>query len=78
MIVITTAYDQQRIMFKSETHNISQRIVSLVNCYARNERLDFDSLNEAEGLERAVGRYRDRNVFCFPPAAKWGPNKVFH
>ncbi len=72
--VVTTVYEQQRIMFESKTHSIPRRIVSLaqpwvrpivrgkahtntefgaklhislVNGYARSERLDFEPYNES-------------------------------
>ncbi len=90
--IVTTVYEQQRIMFESRTHSIPQRIVSLaqpwvrpivrgkahantefgaklhislVNGYARVERLDFEPYNESEGLWRAVARYRER-YGCYP------------
>ena len=92
MNVVTTVYEQQRIMFASGTHSIPRRIVSLaqpwvrpivrgkahantefgaklhislVDGYARIERLDFEPFNEAEGLRRAVERYRER-YGCYP------------
>ncbi|MDE7262644.1 MAG: hypothetical protein K2N78_11400, partial [Oscillospiraceae bacterium] len=85
--VVTTVYEQQRIMFESGTHSIPRRIVSLtqpwvrpiargkahastefgpklhislVDGYARIERLDFEPFNESEDLWRAVARYRER------------------
>ena len=85
--IITTVYEQQRVMFESMTHSIPRRIVSLaqpwvrpivrgkahantefgaklhislVDGYARIERLDFEPFNEAEDLWRAVARYRER------------------
>ncbi len=90
--VVTTVYEQQRIMFESKTHSIPRRIVSLVqpwgrpivrgkahantefgpklhislvNGYARIERLDFEPYNESEGLWKAVARYRER-YGCYP------------
>ena len=39
--------------------------ISLVDGYARIERLDFKPFNEAEGLQRAVERYRER-YGCYP------------
>ena len=90
--IVTTVYEQQRLMFESRTHSIPQRIVSLaqpwvrpivrgkahantefgsklhislVNGYARIERLDFEPFNESEGLWRAVARYRER-YGCYP------------
>ena len=85
--MVATFYEQQRIMFETETHSIPQCIVSLtqpwirpivrgkahantefgaklhislVNGYARIERLDFEPFNESEDLWRAVSRYRER------------------
>ncbi|WP_300692551.1 hypothetical protein [uncultured Oscillibacter sp.] len=90
--IVTTVYEQQRIMFDSGTHSISRRIVSLaqpwirpivrekthantefgsklhislVDGYARIERLDFEPFNESEGLWREVARYRER-YGCYP------------
>lgn len=90
--VVTTVYEQQRIMFESGTHSIPRRIVSLaqpwvrpivrgkthtntefgaklhislVDGYARIERLDFEPFNESEDLWRAVARYRER-YGCYP------------
>lgn len=90
--IVTTVYEQQRIMFESRTHSIPQRIVSLsqpwvrpivrgkahantefgsklhislVDGYARIERLDFEPFNESEDLWRAVARYRER-YGCYP------------
>ena len=90
--VLTTVYEQQRLMFESGTHSIPQRIVSLaqpwvrpivrgkahantefgaklhislVDGYARIERLDFEPFNESEDLWRAVARYRER-YGCYP------------
>ncbi len=92
MNVVTTVYEQQRIMFGSGTPSIPRRIVSLaqtwvrpivrgkahanmefgaklhislVNGYARIERLDFEPSNELEDLWRAVARYRERSG-CYP------------
>lgn len=75
--IITTVYEQQRLMFESGTHSIPRRIVSLaqpwvrpivrgkthtntefgsklhislVDGYARIERLDFEPFNESEDL----------------------------
>jgi len=90
--VVTTVYEQQKIMFETGTHSISRRIVSLaqpwvqpivrgkahantefgaklhislVNGYARIERLDFEPYNESEDFWRAVERYRERSG-CYP------------
>ena len=90
--IVTTVYEQQRIMFESRTHSIPRRIVSLaqpwvrpivrgkahantefgsklhislVDGYARIERLDFEPFNESEDLWRAVARYRER-YGCYP------------
>jgi len=90
--IVTTVYEQQRIMFESRTHSIPRRIVSLaqpwvrpivrgkahantefgsklhislVDGYARIERLDFESFNESEDLWRAVARYREC-YGCYP------------
>ena len=90
--VVTTVYEQQRIMYESKTHSIPQRIVSLaqpwvrpivrgkahantefgpklhislVDGYARIERLDFEPFNESEDFWRAVERYRER-YGCYP------------
>ncbi|MBD5148892.1 MAG: IS5 family transposase [Oscillibacter sp.] len=90
--IVTTVYEQQRIMFESGTHSIPRRIVSLaqpwvrpivrgkahantefgpklhislVDGYARIERLDFEPFNESEDLWRAVLRYRER-YGCYP------------
>ena len=90
--VVTTVYEQQRLMFESGTHSIPRRIVSLaqpwvrpivrgkahastefgpklhislVDGYARIERLDFEPFNESEDLWRAVARYRER-YGCYP------------
>ena len=87
MNLVTTVYEQQRLMFESGTHSIPQRIVSLaqpwvrpivrgkphantefgaklhislVDGYARIERLDFEAYNESEGFWKAVSRYCDR------------------
>jgi len=85
--ILTTLYEQQRIMFETKTHSIPQRIVSisqphvrpivrgkakaktefgaklhisLVDGYARIERLSFEAFNEAEDFFRAVEGYRQR------------------
>ena len=90
--IVTTVYEQQRIMFESGSHSIPRRIVSLaqpwvrpivrgkahantefgpklhislVDGYARIERLDFEPFNESEGLWRAAARYRER-YGCYP------------
>ena len=90
--IVTTVYEQQRIMFESRTHSIPQRIVSLsqpwvrpivrgkahantefgsklhislVDGYARIERLDFEPFNESEDFWWAVTRYRER-YGCYP------------
>jgi len=90
--IVTTVYEQQRIMFESGTHSIPRRIVSLaqpwvrpivrgkahantefgaklhislVNGYARVERLDFEPYNESEDFWRAVARYQER-YGCYP------------
>ena len=90
--IITTVYEQQRIMFETRSHSIPRRIVSLaqpwirpivrgkahantefgaklhislVDGYARIERLDFEPFIESEGLWRAVARYRER-YGCYP------------
>ncbi len=90
--VVTTVYEQQRIMFETGSHSIPRRIVSLaqpwvrpivrgkahantefgaklhvslVNGYARIERLDFEPYNESEDLWKAVARYRER-YGCYP------------
>ena len=87
MNLVTTVYEQQRIMFDSGTHSIPRRIVSLaqpwvrpivrgkayantefgaklhislVDGYARIERLDFEPYNESEDFWKAVYRYHDR------------------
>ena len=87
MDLVTTVYEQQRIMFDSGTHSIPRRIVSLaqpwvrpivrgkahantefgaklhislVDGYARIERLDFEPYNGSEDLWKAVYRYHDR------------------
>lgn len=79
--LVTTIYEQQRIMFDNEIHSIPRRIVSLaqplvrlivrgkahantefgaklhislVDGYARVERLDFEPYNESEDFWRAV------------------------
>lgn len=85
--LVTTVYEQQRMMFENETHRTPRRIVSptqpwvrpiirgkarvntefgaklhisLVNGYARIERLDFEPYNESEDFWNAVRRYHDR------------------
>ncbi len=90
--IVTTVYEQQRIMFESRIHSIPQRIVSLaqpwvrpivrgkahantefgaklhvslVNGYARIERLDFEPYNESEDIWKAVARYRE-HYGCYP------------
>ncbi len=90
--IVTTVYEQQRLMFESGTHSVPQRIVSLaqpwvrpivrgkahantefgaklhislVDGYARIERLDFEPYNESEDLWGAVNRYRER-YGCYP------------
>ena len=90
--IVTTVYEQQRIMFESGTHSIPRRIVSLaqpwvrpivrgkahantefgaklhislVDGYARIERLSFEPFHESEDLWRAVARYRER-YGCYP------------
>lgn len=87
MNLVTTVYEQQRIMFESGTHSIPRRIVSLsqpwvrpivrgkphantefgaklhismVDGFARIERLDFEAYNESEDFWKAVYRYHDR------------------
>lgn len=94
MNLLTTVYEQQRIMYETKTHSIPHRIVSLsqphvrpiprgkakaktefgaklhismVDGYARIERLDFETYNEAgdffrivEGYRRRYGRYPER------------------
>jgi len=83
--ILTTLYEQQRIMFETRSHSIAQRIVnisqphvrpivrgkakaktefgaklhiSLVDGYARMERISFEAFNEAEDFFRIVGRYQ--------------------
>lgn len=90
--IVTTVYEQKRLMLESGTHSIPHRIVSLaqpwvrpivrgkvhantefgaklhislVDGYARIERLDFEPFNESEGLWRAAARYRER-YGCYP------------
>ncbi len=90
--IVTSVYEQQRLMLESGTHSIPQRIVSLaqpwvrpivrgkahantefgpklhislVDGYARIERLSFEPFNEAEDFWKAVYRYRDR-YGCWP------------
>ena len=92
MNLVTTVYEQQRIMFENESHSIPGRIVSLaqpwvrpivrgkdcantefgaklhislVDGYARFERLDFEAYNESEDFWKAVYRYRER-YGCWP------------
>jgi len=81
--VVTTVYEQQRIMFESKTHSVPRRIaslaqpwvrpvvrgkahtntefgaklhISLVNDYARIERLDLEPYNESEDIWGAIAR----------------------
>ena len=90
--LVTTVYEQQRIMLESGTHSIPGRIVSfsqpwvrpivrgkvhantefgaklhisLVDGYARMERLDFEAYNESADFWKAVYRYHDR-YGCWP------------
>ena len=92
MNLVTTVYEQQRLMFENRTHSIPHRIlslaqpwvrpivrgkphaksefgaklhISLVDGYARIERLDFEAYNESEDFWNAVSRYRDR-YGCWP------------
>jgi ribosomal protein L34E len=85
--VLTTVYEQQRIMFETNSRSIPNRIVSisqphvrpivrgktkaktefgaklhisLVDGYARIERLSFEAFNESEDFYRTVERYRER------------------
>ena len=89
---ITTIYEQQRLMYETNTHSVPDRIVSfsqpwvrpivrgkakvktefgaklhvsLVDGYARIERLSFDAFNEADDFITAVERY---HTFygCYP------------
>ena len=87
MNLVTTVYEQQRIMFEEGTHSVPRRIVSLaqpwvrpivrgkahantefgaklhislVDGYARIERLSFEPYNESEDFWKAVYRYHDR------------------
>lgn len=87
MNLVTTVYEQQRLMYENGTHSIPQRIVSLsqpwvrpivrgksrantefgaklhislVDGYARIERLDFEAYNESEDFWNAVFRFHDR------------------
>lgn len=87
MNLVTTVYEQQRLMFESGTHSIPRRIVSLsqpwvrpivrgkphantefgaklhismVDGFARIERLDFEAYSESEDFWKAVYRYHDR------------------
>jgi len=90
--IITTIYEQQRIMYETNTHSIPDRIVSfsqpwirpivrgkakvktefgaklhvsLMDGYARIERLSFDAFNEADDFIPAVERYR-AFYGCYP------------
>jgi hypothetical protein len=90
--LLTSLYEQQRIMYETRTHNIPHRIVSLsqphvrpiprgkaraktefgpklhislVNGYARMERLSFEAYNEADDFFPIVERYRSR-YGCYP------------
>ena len=90
--IVTTVYEQQRIMFEAGTHSIPRRIVSLtqpwvrpivrgkthantefgpklhislVDGYARIERLDFEPFQESEDFWRVMARYRER-YGCYP------------
>lgn len=90
--LLTTLYEQQRIMYEAHSHSIPHRIVSLsqphirpiprgkaraktefgpklhislVNGYARMERLSFDAYNEADDFFQIVERYRSR-YGCYP------------
>ena len=90
--LVTTVYEQQRILLESGTHSIPGRIVSLsqpwvrpivrgkvhantefgaklhislVDGYARMERLDFEAYNESADFWKAVSRYHDR-YGCWP------------
>ena len=92
MNLVTTVYEQQRLMFENRTHSIPHRIlslaqpwvrpivrgkphaksefgaklhISLVDGYARIERLDFEAYNESEDFWNAVSRYCDR-YGCWP------------
>lgn len=85
--ILTTVYEQQRMMFESGTHSVPNRIVSisqpyvrpiprgkaqaktefgaklhisLVDGYARIERLSFEAFNEANDFYRVVEKYRHR------------------
>ncbi len=83
--VVTTVYEQPRLMFESRNHSIPRRIVSLaqpwtivrgkahantgsgaklhvslVDGYAKIERLDFEPYNELEDIWKAIARYRER------------------
>ena len=87
MNLVTTVYEQQRILFEEGTHSIPWRIVSLaqpwvrpivrgkacantefgaklhislVDGYARIERLDFEPYNESKDFWKVVYRYHDR------------------
>ncbi len=90
--LVTTVYEQQRIMLETRTHRIPQRIVSLtqpwvrpivrgkahsntefgaklhislVDGYARIERLDFEPYNESQDVWKAVEQYRE-HYGCYP------------
>lgn len=85
--ILTSLYEQQRIMYETKTHSIARRIVSIsqphirpiprgkakattefgaklhismVDGYARMERLDFENYNEAGDFYRIVEGYRSR------------------
>jgi hypothetical protein len=85
--LLTTVYEQQRLMFETKTHSIPRRIVSLsqphvrpiprgkaraktefgaklhislVDGYARMERLSFEAYNEADDFFRLIEAYRQR------------------
>ena len=85
--LLTTVYEQQRIMFETKTHSIPRRIVSLsqpwvrpvprgkakaktefgvklhislVDGYARIERLSFEAFHETDDFFRIVERYRQQ------------------
>ncbi len=82
--IITTIYEQQRIMYETNTHSVPDRVVSfsqpwvrpivrgkakaktefgakvhisLVDGYARIERLSFDAFNEGDDFITSVERY---------------------
>ena len=90
--VLTTLYEQQRIMYETQRHSVPGRIVSIaqpwvrpivrgkthantefgaklhisvVDGYARIERLSFDAYNEAGDFWSVVARYRER-YGCYP------------